>query len=139
VHVLTRYGSDQLAVDRSSDIALQTFFFDNTTNGYIIGGGNYLTFKREESYAQSVTLEDHWNTQTQDFIWSAGYFGGGLQLQGTGMERYVCITYYDELAYSRFSAIPDIIAQMKKRANTSPQYNLVYVSPDVVLYNYSVY
>ena len=130
VHILTRYGSEQVAHTRAPELAFQDFFFGKTLSGHVIGGGNYVTYKRPELYSQTINLEFRWDPKKQAIDWT-----GVAVAEGTA--RYLCFTVYDMLAYSRFSEIPDLVNKMTQYAEKSPRYDLVYVNQDVTLYSYT--
>jgi len=130
-HILVRYGSELLTHTRMPELGLQEFYFEHTEQGYVIGGGSYLTFYEPDLYAQTTILENQWDEKTGSIYW------GGLA--SGSKELYFCVTYYEKLAYSRFTAIPDLVDKMTGFADTSPKYNLAYVNQEATLYNYQRY
>jgi len=132
VHVFTRYGSEQAAHTTFEALAFQEFYFSETKNGHVIGGGNYMTYKNPELYSQTIHLEFRWNPNTQSITW------GGVKAP-VGTARYLCFTGFEITTYARFSDTPDLVGQMTRYADTHQQYNLVYLNPSARLYNYMPY
>lgn len=104
-----------------------SFFQDNTSGGYIVGGSPLGSMKYYERYKPDFSFDD---LQWQDDKLVPFGYGGPFDVA----PRYICISSHNRAMYSFYYNEPQLIDHIESSLNATVNCDLVYANRDLRLY-----
>jgi hypothetical protein len=124
LHIVAHYGNERMDYVPPSELAGVRFFYNNTSQGYVIGW--YPDLEYHQSYSHFSLSDAEWKNNA-------------LSLPAVESERkdwstFVCLSYAETQFYSFQIGQPQFVPEIAKSLSSSARYDKIYSNPSYAVY-----